>query len=199
MNLKVPCMIGHMIREHTYIDLKAPMNIMSRLYYNWIMNEKLKPRRDPYNPNRMSNFVERVRGLHVFVGDFVYRCDFMILEDVRGIIDQSLCQIVLGEPFVKTSKMTYNHDEGTITFATKEKNIRYRMPHKEERFREVEDLDVDNIPVIKVESEEERNIGGYKKKEIYYSKCLALGPEYRKDKRLVKMFETAFILRDRKT
>jgi hypothetical protein len=63
----------------------------------------------------------------------------------------------------------------------------------------MEDLDVENIPVLKVESEEERNSGGYKKKEIYYSKCLALGPEYRKDERLVKMFETAFILRDRKT
>ena len=28
--IKIPCMIGYMFREHTYIDLKAPMNIMSR-------------------------------------------------------------------------------------------------------------------------------------------------------------------------
>ena len=45
MNVKVPCMIGHMFREHTYVDLKAPVNIMSRLYFNWIMSDELEPRR----------------------------------------------------------------------------------------------------------------------------------------------------------
>ena len=61
-------MIGYKYREHTYIDLKSPMNIMFRLYYSWIMNGKLEPRKDPYDPDRLSNFVGRVKGLHVFFG-----------------------------------------------------------------------------------------------------------------------------------
>lgn len=61
-------MIGHMFREHTYVDLQAPMNIMSRLYYNWIMSNELKPRQDPYNPNRLCNFIGIARGLHVLLG-----------------------------------------------------------------------------------------------------------------------------------
>ena len=158
---------------------------MSRLYYNWIMNDELKLRQDHYNPSHVCNFVGRVRGLHVFIGDFVYRCDFMILEDVRGIVYQFLCQIVLGKPFVKISRMTYDHDKGIITFVNGVKNIRYRMSHKEERFKEVKDLDVDNIPVTKVESNDENNNSGHKKKEVHYSKCSALGPEYKKDEKLV--------------
>ena len=31
LNVKIPCMIGHMFREHIYVDFKAPVNIMSRL------------------------------------------------------------------------------------------------------------------------------------------------------------------------
>ena len=69
------------------------MNVMSRLFYNWIMKEQLEPRKDSYNPKRFSNFVGRVRGLHVFVRNSTYICDFMILEDVRSIIDAYLCEL----------------------------------------------------------------------------------------------------------
>ena len=117
-----------MYRKHTYIDLKAPMNVMSKLYYSWIMNEELKPRQDPYNPNRLCNFVGRIKGLHVFVGNFVYQCNFMILEDVTGIIDQFLCEIVLGKSFVEASKMSYDRDEGIVKFSNGIESIKYRMP-----------------------------------------------------------------------
>ena len=73
MNIKIPYMVGYIYRKHTYIDLQAPMNVMSRLYYTWIMNEELKPRQDPYNPNRLCNFVGRIKSLHIFVGNFVYQ------------------------------------------------------------------------------------------------------------------------------
>ena len=121
-------MIGHIFREHTYIDLRAPVNVMSRRYYNMIMSNKIEPRRDPYNPNRLCNFVGRVKGVQVFVKNFTYICDFMILEDMSGIIDQELGDVVLGNPFVNTSKMIYNKDEGIVTFPEEAECVKYKMP-----------------------------------------------------------------------
>ena len=192
-NVKVPCMIGHMFREHTYIDLKAPMNIMSRLYYNWIMRDELEPRQDPYNPNRLCNFVGRARGLHVFIGDFVCQCDFVILEDVRGIIDPHLGEVVLGKPFINITNMIYDKDEGMVTFSNEIGCVEYMMPYKFEKFKGIENLDVDNIPTFKVSDSNQGN------NRIEYSGCMALGPEYKWDNEVIRRFKTAFLLRYRKT
>ncbi|GJW21062.1 MAK10-like protein [Tanacetum coccineum] len=43
-NLKIPCNIGHVHAEKAYIDLNSPLNIMTRMMYNWIMRRKLDPR-----------------------------------------------------------------------------------------------------------------------------------------------------------
>ncbi|GJU32684.1 hypothetical protein Tco_1176273 [Tanacetum coccineum] len=43
-NLKIPCNIGHVHVEKAYIDLNSPLNIMTRMMYNWIMRRKLDPR-----------------------------------------------------------------------------------------------------------------------------------------------------------
>ncbi|GKB87071.1 hypothetical protein Tco_0959343 [Tanacetum coccineum] len=45
-NLKIPCNIGHVHIEKSYIDLNSPLNIMTRMMYNWIMRRKLDPRED---------------------------------------------------------------------------------------------------------------------------------------------------------
>ncbi|GKC80715.1 hypothetical protein Tco_1131489 [Tanacetum coccineum] len=42
-NLKIPCNIGHVHIEKSYIDLNSPLNIMTRMMYNWIMRRKLDP------------------------------------------------------------------------------------------------------------------------------------------------------------
>ncbi|GJX49724.1 hypothetical protein Tco_0276569 [Tanacetum coccineum] len=50
-----------------------------------IMRRKLNPRE---NSNRgVSNFTGRIKGIHVFVGNFTYIVDFMIVEDISSIID----------------------------------------------------------------------------------------------------------------
>ncbi|GKB86243.1 hypothetical protein Tco_0958515 [Tanacetum coccineum] len=79
-NLKIPCNIRHMHVEKAYIDPNSPLNIMTRMMYNWIMRRKFNPRE---NSNRgVSNFTGRIKGMHVFVGNFTYVIDFMIVEDI---------------------------------------------------------------------------------------------------------------------
>ncbi|GKB04889.1 hypothetical protein Tco_0833084 [Tanacetum coccineum] len=67
-NLKIPCNIGHMHIEKAYIDLNSPLNIMTQMMYNWIMRRKLAPRENANGG--ISNFTGRIKGMHVFVGNF---------------------------------------------------------------------------------------------------------------------------------
>ncbi|GJZ87665.1 hypothetical protein Tco_0659275 [Tanacetum coccineum] len=38
-NVKFSCMIGHFVKKQAYIDFESPVNVMSRLHYNWIMSD----------------------------------------------------------------------------------------------------------------------------------------------------------------
>ncbi|GKB56261.1 hypothetical protein Tco_0912447 [Tanacetum coccineum] len=63
-NLKIPCNIGHVHVKKVCIAPNSPLNIMTRMMYNWIMRRKLDPREDA---NRgVSNFTGRIKGMHVF-------------------------------------------------------------------------------------------------------------------------------------
>ena len=53
------------------IDPRSPINIMTRTYYNWVMKKQLNYRKMP-NRNLISNFVGRVKGLHVIIGKLTY-------------------------------------------------------------------------------------------------------------------------------
>ncbi|GJZ47312.1 hypothetical protein Tco_0601144 [Tanacetum coccineum] len=79
-NLKIPCNIGHVHIDKAYIDLNSPLNVMTRMIYNWIMRRKLAPREDMNG--RVSNFTGRIKGMHVFIGNFTYLANFMIVEEL---------------------------------------------------------------------------------------------------------------------
>ncbi|GJT28002.1 MAK10-like protein [Tanacetum coccineum] len=101
------------ITNISYVAL-SPQNIMTRMMYNWIMKGKLDPRE--ILDRGVSNFKGRIKGMHVFVGNFTYVTDFMIVEDISSIIDPRLSQVVLGKPFVDTSNMTHDPPEGVVRF-----------------------------------------------------------------------------------
>ncbi|GJV49073.1 hypothetical protein Tco_1439285 [Tanacetum coccineum] len=86
-NLKILCNIGHVHIERAYINLDSPLNIMSRGCYNWIMTTRLEPRKDSKNPSGINNFTGRVRGMSIFMGNFTYVSNFMIVEDISSVID----------------------------------------------------------------------------------------------------------------
>ncbi|GJW06532.1 protein kinase-like domain, concanavalin A-like lectin/glucanase domain protein [Tanacetum coccineum] len=188
-NIKIQCMIRYFLKEQTYINLESPVNIMFRLYYYWIMSEALKAREKLSNPRKTCNFVGRVRGIKVFVGNFTYECDFMVLEDVSSVIDHYLDGMVLGKPFVKQFTLTYDKEEGTVMFEKNDERVTFKMPHKIKRFKDMEDLNTDNIPPFFVASKgDEEKEEGYvcRKRMTHYSDCLKLGPEYKRDEGIIK-------------
>ncbi|GJU55504.1 hypothetical protein Tco_1229218 [Tanacetum coccineum] len=86
-NLKIPCNIRHVHVKKSYIDLNSPLNVMTRMMYNWIMRRKLDPREN--SDRGVSNFTGRIKGMHAFIGNFTYVTDFMIIEDISSIMIMS--------------------------------------------------------------------------------------------------------------
>ncbi|GJT83498.1 hypothetical protein Tco_1057840 [Tanacetum coccineum] len=67
-------------------------------------------------------------GLKVFIGNFTYECDFMVLEDTTTVIDHDLGSVVFGKPFVEATGLVYDREEGTITFEKDKEKIMFKMP-----------------------------------------------------------------------
>nr|GEV22646.1 zinc finger, CCHC-type [Tanacetum cinerariifolium] len=156
-NVKFSCMIGQFNKEKAYLDLESPINIMSRLHYNWIMSNRLEPRRKPSNPKKNCNFIGRVKGLRIFIRNFIYECDFMVLEETTSVIDHYLGSVVFGNPFVEATGLVYNKKEGTVVFERDKEMIIFKMPHKMDMFKHVDftDRGTDSIPPFVIESDDD--------------------------------------------
>ncbi|GJS69988.1 MAK10-like protein [Tanacetum coccineum] len=88
-----------------------------------IMSRKLDPRE---NSNKgIRNFTGRIKGMHVFIGNFTYIVDLMIVENISSIIDPRLSQVVLGKPFVEISNMTHDPLEGVVRFTNGNNEVTY--------------------------------------------------------------------------
>nr|GEY71703.1 MAK10-like protein [Tanacetum cinerariifolium] len=104
-----------------------------------IMRRKLDPR-EKLN-RELSNFTGRIKGMHVFVGNFTFVTDFMIVEYISSIIDPRLSQVVLGKPFVDISNMTHDPPKGEERSTNETDEIAYKMPHKIEQYNSLSDLE----------------------------------------------------------
>ncbi|GJU58147.1 retrotransposon ORF1 [Tanacetum coccineum] len=156
-NLKIPCNIGHVHIEKACIDLNSPINIMTRMMYNWIMRRKLDPREN--TNGGVSNFIGKIKGMHIFVGNFTYIMDFMIIEDISSIIDPRLSQVVLGKPFMEISNMSHDPPEGVVMFTNGNNEVAYKMPHKIEQYVSLLDLEKEQTKLVDLRNEEDKRRG----------------------------------------
>ncbi|GJY45814.1 hypothetical protein Tco_0434877 [Tanacetum coccineum] len=178
-NLKIPCNIGHVHIEKAYIDLNSPFNIMTRMMYNWIMRRKLDPRKNA--SGGIINFTGRIKGMHVFVGNFTYVVDFMIVKDISSIIDPRLSQVVLGRPFVEISNTTHDPPEGVVRFIKGTDEVAYKMPHKIEQYESLSNLEKEHTKLVYLRNDEDKRRGvEYVMSTIlgFNKECLELRPEY---------------------
>ncbi|GJU66981.1 hypothetical protein Tco_1253240 [Tanacetum coccineum] len=138
---------------------------------------RLKPRRKPSNPKKNCNFVGRVKGLKVFVGNFTYEYDFMVLEDTTSVIDHYFGLVMFRKPFVEETGFVYNIKEGTAVFEKHKEKIVFKMPHKIGMFEHIDfaDISTDRISLFIIESDNNNC------DKTHYSDSLDLGPEYKYD------------------
>ncbi|GJS83632.1 hypothetical protein Tco_0750173 [Tanacetum coccineum] len=116
-NLKIPCNIGH------------------------IMKKQLEPREDPEGVRGISNFTGRMKRMHIFIGNFTYVSDFMIVEDISSIIDPRISQVVLGKSFVEISNMTHDLSLRVVKFTNETNEVAYKIPHTIEQYNLLSDLE----------------------------------------------------------
>ncbi|GJS57079.1 hypothetical protein Tco_0651863 [Tanacetum coccineum] len=119
--------------------------------------------------------------MHIFVGNFTYIADFMIVEDISSFIDPRLSQVVLGKPFVELSKMTHDLSEGVVRFTNGTNEIAYKIPHKIEQYNSPSDLEKEHTKLVYLRNEEDKRRGvEYVMSKIlgFYKECLELGLKY---------------------
>ncbi|GJR53193.1 hypothetical protein Tco_1403714 [Tanacetum coccineum] len=129
----------------------------------------------------ISNFTGRIKRMHVFVGNFTYVIDFMIIEDISSIIDPRLSQVVLGRPFIEISNMTHDPPEGVVRFIRGTNEVAYKMPHKIEQYDSLSDLEKEHTKSVYLRNQEDKRRGvEHVMSKIlgFYKECLELGPEY---------------------
>ncbi|GKD78425.1 hypothetical protein Tco_1341046 [Tanacetum coccineum] len=119
--------------------------------------------------------------MHVFVGNFTYVTDFMIVEDISSIIDPRLSQVVLGKAFIEISNMTHDRLKGVVRFTKGANEVAYKMPQKIEQYNSLSDLEKEHMKSVYLRNEEDKRKGvEYVMSKIlgFYKECLELGPEY---------------------
>ncbi|GKE67531.1 hypothetical protein Tco_1521692 [Tanacetum coccineum] len=150
---------------------------MSRRQYNQIMTYGLRSRQKLSNPNKISNFVGRIKSLKIFIEIFAYGCDFMILEDTTSIIDRHLGEMVFGRPFIEgTDLVYYEEEEGTVMFKQDNEKIMFKMPHILKIFKQTRliGLSTDSIPPYAYEE-------NFSHGRTHYYPSLLIGDEYNQD------------------
>ncbi|GJT13336.1 hypothetical protein Tco_0860378 [Tanacetum coccineum] len=129
----------------------------------------------------VSNFIGRIEGMHVFVGNFIYIMDFMIIEDISSIIDPRLSQVVLGKHFMEISNMTHDPPDEVVRFTNENNEVSYKMPYKIEPYDSLSDLEKEHTKSVYLRNEEDKRKGmEYVMSKIlgFYKECLELRPEY---------------------
>ncbi|GJT38444.1 putative ribonuclease H-like domain-containing protein [Tanacetum coccineum] len=119
--------------------------------------------------------------MHVFIGNFTYVIDFMIVDDISSIIDPRLSKVVLERPFIKISNMTHDPPEGVVRFTNRNNEVAYKMPHMIEQYNLLSNLEKEHIKSVYLRNEEDKRRGvEYVMSKIlgFYKECLELGPEY---------------------
>ncbi|GJW40186.1 hypothetical protein Tco_0066031 [Tanacetum coccineum] len=143
-------------------------------YHKYLMD-------DPEGIIGISNFTGRIRGMHIFVGNFTYVSNFMIVEDISSVIDPKLSQVVLGRTFIKISNMTHDLSLGIVKFTIGANEIAYKMPHKIEQYSSLSNLEKEHTKLVYFRNEEDKRRGlDYVMNKIsgFYKECLELRPEY---------------------
>nr|GEZ60007.1 retrotransposon Orf1 [Tanacetum cinerariifolium] len=119
--------------------------------------------------------------MHIFIGNFTYVSNFMIVEDISSIIDPRLSQVVLGKPFVEIPNMTHDLSIGVAKFTEGTNEIAYKMPYKIEQYNSLSYLEKEHTKSVYLGNEEDkRRRVDYVMSTIlwFYKECLKLGPEY---------------------
>ncbi|GKE93937.1 hypothetical protein Tco_1575032 [Tanacetum coccineum] len=171
-NLKFSCMIGFEL-THVNFFLLLYVNVMSKKFHNSIMKDKMVYKGD--------NVVGSLMNVPIFVGTFSVVTDFAVLEDIDAYRDEGMCDVIVGEPFLREVGIKARRFEGTITIYNGDDEVTYQMVRSHPRFKNHTNEQCNKIPPLLKVSEVDKMNGishAYQKLKGFYKGVLNLGPNY---------------------
>ncbi|GJZ09436.1 hypothetical protein Tco_0543719 [Tanacetum coccineum] len=113
-----------------------------------------------------------------------------------SIIDSGLSEVVLGQPFAHTSKLTYDESLGLIRFAQRDDEVVFRMPQRTKELDLISPFEKDKFEAFFVENLKVRKKGFkhvLEKRKGYYKACMNLGRTYKRDRETIEKLKTNHI------
>ncbi|GJY52970.1 hypothetical protein Tco_0444634 [Tanacetum coccineum] len=111
-NLKFSCMIGFEFIHANFLP-SLPINVMSKKFYNSIMNDKIEFR----GRNKLGDCAN----VSIFIGNFYVVTNFVVVEDMDLYITEGMGEVVVGKPFCEVSCVETKRFDGIITVHEKMK------------------------------------------------------------------------------
>ncbi|GJS85881.1 hypothetical protein Tco_0752422 [Tanacetum coccineum] len=133
---------NHLAKFPTCSELACHKYLMHDPYLSKIIRDPIIKRGNPSNLkipcNKGHVYLERAyidldSSLNI-MRNFTYVLDFMIIEYISSVIDPRVSHVVLGNPFVELSGMTYDSSLGVVRLTNGNEEIAYKMPHKIEQY-----------------------------------------------------------------
>ncbi|GKA85549.1 homeodomain-like protein [Tanacetum coccineum] len=171
-NLKFSCMIGF---EFTHVNFYPLLyvNVISKEFHNSIMKDKMVYKGD--------NVVGALMNVPIFVGTFSVMTDFAVLEDMDAYRDEGICNIIVGEPFLREVGIKTKCLEGIVTLYNGDDEVTYQMVRSHPMFKNHTNKQCNKIlPLLKVSKKDVKNgiSHAYQKLKAFYKGVLNLGPDY---------------------
>ncbi|CAM8880193.1 unnamed protein product [Rhodiola kirilowii] len=122
----IPCMIGNIRLENCMLDLGASINVLPYSIYSSLRIGPLEPAGLTIQlADRSCKQPEgKIEDVLVQVGELVFPADFYVLK-MESSSPTDHAPILLGRPFLKTSKMKIDCDTGTWTMEVEDEMISF--------------------------------------------------------------------------
>ncbi|CAM8943733.1 unnamed protein product [Rhodiola kirilowii] len=122
----IPCTIGNTRLENCMLDLGASINVLPYSIYSCLRIGPLEPAGLTIQlADRSCKQPEgKIEDVLVQVGELVFPADFYVLK-MENSSPTDHAPILLGRPFLKTSKMKIDCDTGTLTMEVEDETISF--------------------------------------------------------------------------
>ncbi|CAM8994162.1 unnamed protein product [Rhodiola kirilowii] len=122
----IPCTIGNIRLANCMLDLGASINVLPYSIYSCLRIGPLEPAGLTVQlADRSCKQPEgKIEDVLVQVGELVFRADFYVLK-MENSTPTDHAPILLGRPFLKTSKMKIDCDTGTLTMEVEDEMVSF--------------------------------------------------------------------------
>jgi len=154
----ISCTIGQTEISRALLDLGASINLLPLSVYRQLGLGELRPTRVAIQlPDRsVKVFKGEITDVLIWVGDFIYTVDFIVLETQPVSNPRSQTLVILGRPFLATANVIINCRNGSmrLTFGDKTKDVNVFNLGKHPRDMNDQTFEVNSIKILTSEHEE---------------------------------------------